>query len=103
MRRELFDRIRDDLVREVPWLRQQVDARGRVGFTTLQKMTVAIRFLGYDTTSDSFDDYLQMSERTLNTCVLKFRNAIAHLYEHQYLRKPNASDVQQLYAVHKAQ
>jgi hypothetical protein len=87
----------------VSWFHQRVDARGLVGFTTLQKMTAAIRVLGYGTASDSFDEYLQIPERTLNTCMLRFYNVIAHLYEHQYLRKPNAFDVQQLYAAHEAQ
>ncbi|KAI3800084.1 hypothetical protein L1987_35392 [Smallanthus sonchifolius] len=102
MSRRLFLKINTDLERDVPWFRQRVDARGRVGFTSIQKCTTAIRQMAYGTASDSFDDYLKMSERTIRSCIYKFSKAIILLYGQKYLRKPSASDIQQLYAFHEA-
>ncbi|XP_076907476.1 uncharacterized protein LOC143563945 [Bidens hawaiensis] len=100
MSRELFLRILHDIEREVPWFTQRVDARGRVGFSTLQKCTAAIRYMAYGTASDMFDEYLKMSGRHIRSCVYKFSKAIVLLYRSRYLRKPTASEVEQLQAKH---
>ncbi|XP_076925743.1 uncharacterized protein LOC143588693 [Bidens hawaiensis] len=100
MSRELFLRILHDIEREVPWFTQRVDARGRVGFSTLQKCTAAIRYMAYGTASDMFDEYLKMASRHIRSCVYKFSKAIVLLYRSRYLRKPTASEVEQLQAKH---
>ncbi|XP_076951383.1 uncharacterized protein LOC143624702 [Bidens hawaiensis] len=100
MSRELFLRILHDIEREVPWFTQRVDARGRVGFSTLQKCTAAIRYMAYGTASDMFGEYLKMSGRHIRSCVYKFSKAIVLLYRSRYLRKPMASEVEQLQAKH---
>ncbi|XP_076913450.1 uncharacterized protein LOC143572081 [Bidens hawaiensis] len=89
---ELFLRILHDIEREVPWFTQRVDARGRVGFSTLQKCTAAIRYMAYGTASDMFDEYLKMSGRHIRSCVYKFSKAIVLLYRSRYLCKPTASE-----------
>ncbi|XP_071700100.1 uncharacterized protein [Rutidosis leptorrhynchoides] len=62
------------------------DALGRLGFTTIQKATSALRQLVYGTTSDMFDEYLQMSEE---------------LYVDAYLRKPTSNNIARLYSAHE--
>jgi hypothetical protein len=84
----------------VPWLWKWV---GRFGSTPLQKMTTAIRYMGYGSAFDSFDEYLKMSERTINICVIKFCSSISQLYENKYLRRLTTLDIQQLYVAHEAQ
>ncbi|XP_076881329.1 uncharacterized protein LOC143529406 [Bidens hawaiensis] len=62
--KELFIKIAKDLEAYHPFFRQSMDTRGRRGFTTYQKCTAALRQMGYGTTSDAWDEYLRMSERT---------------------------------------
>ncbi|XP_022002638.1 uncharacterized protein LOC110900039 [Helianthus annuus] len=69
MSRRLFLRIADDLAAYHPFFTQRPDARGKMGFTTLQKCTAAIRQLAYGTTADSWDEYLKMSERQARECL----------------------------------
>ncbi|RAL37571.1 hypothetical protein DM860_000265 [Cuscuta australis] len=76
MSRPLFLRILADVEREVPWFNQRFDARGRRGFSSVQKCTAALRQLAYGTTSDMFDEYLKMSARSIRSCVYKFSKAI---------------------------
>lgn len=72
MRRELFLRISEALEQQFDYFKQKYDARGRLGFTSLQKCTAAIRQLAYGTCSDSFDDYLKMGEKTSRDSLYKF-------------------------------
>nr|XP_043639187.1 uncharacterized protein LOC122610258 [Erigeron canadensis] len=51
---------------------KQLDARGKPGFSTIQKCVCTIRQLAYGYNPDSLDEYLQMGEETarwMNTCV----------------------------------
>ncbi|KAD2804994.1 hypothetical protein E3N88_38371 [Mikania micrantha] len=66
-----------------------------------QKCTSAIRQLAYGTSSDSFDEYLQMSERMGRECIYKFCKCVIRLYAKKYLRKPNSHDIQQIYTFHE--
>ena len=45
------------------------DARGRIGFSSIQKCAFAFRYLGYGIASDASDEYLKVSERTAIDCV----------------------------------
>ncbi|KAJ0579857.1 putative harbinger transposase-derived protein [Helianthus annuus] len=102
MSRRLFTRIADDLAGLDPFFTQRPDARNYEGFTTLQKCTTAIRQLEYETMADALDEYLQVSARTTRECLYRFCHNVVKLYSKQYLRKPNAYDVQQLYQAHEA-
>ncbi|XP_022031079.1 uncharacterized protein LOC110932026 [Helianthus annuus] len=63
MSRRLFVKISNDLAGESPFFTRRVSASGKVGFSGLQKCTVAIRQLAYGTSSDAWDEYLRMSSR----------------------------------------
>ncbi|XP_021984897.1 uncharacterized protein LOC110880744 [Helianthus annuus] len=102
MSRRLFLRIADDLPAYHPFFTMRPDARGKMGFTTLQKCTASIRQLAYGTTADSWDEYLKMAERTARECLYKFCKFVVKLYSQKYLRKPNHNDVQNLYQHHQA-
>ncbi|KAJ9553805.1 hypothetical protein OSB04_017850 [Centaurea solstitialis] len=101
MSRRLFLRIVNDLDREVDFFKQQWDARGVKGFSPLQKCASAIRQLAYGSASDAFDEYLRMSETTSRDCLEHFCKGIIFLYMRQYLRKPTATDIQAIYALHE--
>ena len=47
MSRNLFIRISNDLENNYEYFQQRPDARGEMGFTTFQKVTAALRHLGY--------------------------------------------------------
>ncbi|KAJ9540578.1 hypothetical protein OSB04_027084 [Centaurea solstitialis] len=61
----------------------------------------AIRQLAYGTAADYTDEYLRMSETTSRECLSQFCKGIIRLYMRQYLRKPTASDIQAIYALHE--
>ncbi|XP_071712833.1 uncharacterized protein [Rutidosis leptorrhynchoides] len=80
---------------------QKRDALGRLGFTTEQKITSALRQLAYGTAADMFDEYLQMSEATSIICLNMFCKCVLELYVDEYLRKPTSSDIARLYSAHE--
>ncbi|XP_022040718.1 uncharacterized protein LOC110943278 [Helianthus annuus] len=102
MSRWLYKRIADDLAGLDPFFTQRPDARNYEGFNTLKKCIAAIRQLAYGTVADALDEYLQMSARTTRECLYRFCHNVVKLYRKQYLRKPNAYNVQQLYQTHEA-
>ncbi|VFR02924.1 unnamed protein product [Cuscuta campestris] len=53
MSRPLFLCILADIEHEVPWFTQRFDARGRHEFSSVQKCTVALRQMAYETVSDA--------------------------------------------------
>ncbi|KAD5317367.1 hypothetical protein E3N88_17313 [Mikania micrantha] len=101
MSQNLFSRVRNDFEQNYDFFQQRCDGRGKIGFSGLQKCTSAIRQLAYGTCSDSFDEYLQMSERMGRECIYKFCKCVIKLYAKKYLRKPNSHDIQQIYTFHE--
>ncbi|XP_071728710.1 uncharacterized protein [Rutidosis leptorrhynchoides] len=79
---------------------QRRDATGLLGFNIVQKNTSAIRQLAYAASADVFDEYLHMSEQTSYDCLNNFCKCVFHMYGPEYLRKPNAQDVQRLTTKH---
>ena len=78
MRRELFERIREELLRNhYEYLRMKVNpVNGLTGFTVEQKMTAALRVLAYGGAADQQDEYVQMGEETVRQYLDHFSNAI---------------------------
>ncbi|XP_023738918.1 uncharacterized protein LOC111886914 [Lactuca sativa] len=74
------------------------DARGKRGFSILQKCTATLRQLAYDIATDASDEYLKMSERTGRECAYLFCEYAIELYGDIYLRHPTRNDIEQLYA-----
>ncbi|KAD4180211.1 hypothetical protein E3N88_28802 [Mikania micrantha] len=101
MQRPLFERIVNDLEGADTYFQLRWDARGKQGFTPLQKCTSAIRQLAYGSTADIIDDYLQMSDNTSRECLYNFYKNIRRLYGPKYSRKPNYNDVMNLYEHHE--
>ncbi|KAL4564355.1 hypothetical protein LXL04_028416 [Taraxacum kok-saghyz] len=87
----LFMRICSVLENRYRFFQQIYDARGRLDFSALQKCTTALRLIAYGASTDSFDEYLKMSERTARECLYRFSKD----------RKPSLSDVLKLFAAHE--
>ncbi|XP_021975526.1 uncharacterized protein LOC110870654 [Helianthus annuus] len=80
MSRRLFLRIANDLANYDLFFTLRWDATGKRGFTTLQKCTSAIRQLAYSTSSDMWDEYLKISDRTSRETLYQFCKGLVKLY-----------------------
>ncbi|XP_035843865.1 uncharacterized protein LOC118490372 [Helianthus annuus] len=77
-----------------------MDVRGYPGFTSIQKVTSALRILAYGNTYNINDEYLKMGKKTTRDSVEHFSFDICKLYGKRYLRNPTWNDLQQIYKVH---
>uniref|UniRef100_A0A0D3DTQ6 DDE Tnp4 domain-containing protein n=1 Tax=Brassica oleracea var. oleracea TaxID=109376 RepID=A0A0D3DTQ6_BRAOL len=96
MNNSLFMHIVDRLSKEVDFFRQKRDGLGRLGLSTLQKCTAAIRVLAYGTAADAVDEYLRLGETTTRSCVENFVEGIIYLFGDEYLRRPTPNDLRRL-------
>ncbi|KAL0773800.1 hypothetical protein Bca101_038951 [Brassica carinata] len=96
MNKPLFMRIVDRLFNEVHFFQQRPDGLGRLGLSTLQKCTTAIRVLAYGTAADTVDEYLRLGETTTRSCLENFVEGIIYLFGDEYLRRPTPADLQRL-------
>ncbi|XP_048600215.1 uncharacterized protein LOC106375531 isoform X1 [Brassica napus] len=96
MNKPLFMRIVDRLSNEVTFFRQKKDCIRRLGLSTLQKCTAAIRVLAYGSALDAVDEYLRLGSTTTRLCVENFVEAITNLFGDEYLRRPTPDDLQRL-------
>ena len=96
MNKPLFMHIVDRLSNEVQFFRQKKDGIRRLGLSTLQKCTAAIRVLPYGYALDAVDEYLKLGSTTTRLCVEIFMEAIINLFGDEYLRRPTPDDLQRL-------
>nr|XP_043638195.1 uncharacterized protein LOC122609204 [Erigeron canadensis] len=96
MSRRLFVKIASDLENNFSFFQRKIDARGKWGFSALQRCTSAVRQLGYGSNPDSLDDYLNMSERSSRDTLNAFCDGVIKLYRHEYLRRPTRTDTQRI-------
>jgi len=64
MSRNLFDCILNRLVEHDDYFIRKHDALGNHGFSPHQKLTCALHFLAYGTSTDQLDEYIRMGEST---------------------------------------
>jgi len=76
MRRDLFMRIHDAIVSHDRYFVQQRNAAKKLGHSSLQKMTTAIRMLAYGVTTDFMNEYLRIGERTAMDSFIRFVKAV---------------------------
>ena len=72
MARHVFNRIREGVVAHDPYFECKTDALGKLGFSSYQKCTAAIRMLAYGIPGDLVDEYVRMSETTCLMSMYKF-------------------------------
>ena len=77
------------------------DARGKRGFTGLQKCVAAIKLMAMGESPNFVDEYMRMSERTARESLYLLARGVVETFGDQYLRKPSLHDMQQLYAAHE--
>lgn len=79
MRRSLLLRIVETLQTNVSYFVQQRDATYKLGLSTLQKVSAAIRLHAYDIAGYATDEYMRMGASTALECLKTFcRGYIIH-------------------------
>ncbi|KAK9060749.1 hypothetical protein SSX86_021455 [Deinandra increscens subsp. villosa] len=106
MTRRLYNRIAADITTEgmsVNWryFTQRRDAAGRLGLSTNQKITCALRQLAYGASADQCDEYIRIGESTAIKRLHNFCRSIVEIYRDKYLRRPTQEDVDRLTAFHE--
>ncbi|KAL7599405.1 hypothetical protein Lser_V15G21282 [Lactuca serriola] len=101
LNKAIFLRISNALESRYDFFKQKPDARGRMGFSSIQKCAAALRYLGYDVAFDASDEYLKVSERTAVECVDWFSACVYEVFHEEYLRKPTQRDIERLYSAHE--
>jgi hypothetical protein len=93
MRRELFLQLVDAVCSFDPWFVQGHDALGRMGLSSLQKYTVALRMLAYGVPIDLCDEYCRLGESTALVAMKRWVVSIWGCFEAQYLRQPTRANL----------
>ena len=96
MNLKLFRKIVEHLRAYNDYFKMKRDAVGLLGFSTIQKVTVALRILAYGIPADSADDYLRMAESTAIACMYTFCKTIIAVFGKLYLRAPDEADTQRI-------
>jgi hypothetical protein len=99
MRRSLFLRIQSAVEGHDDYFIQKRDSAQRLGFSSLQKITVALRMLAYGVTADFMDEYVRMGESTAIESLKKFVKAVVSIFSDEYLRSPNNENIARLLEV----
>ncbi|XP_047942623.1 uncharacterized protein LOC125189384 [Salvia hispanica] len=102
MSRPLFTHIATTLAARYRCFTLRSDCTGRIGLSTFQKCTAAIRQLDYDGPADMFDEYLQMGETTSLEVLRQFCKGIQNVFGPELLRKPTSDECQRLLDMHGA-
>nr|XP_023889926.1 uncharacterized protein LOC112001981 [Quercus suber] len=96
MSRSLFLRIQSAVETYEPYFIQKRDNSQRLGLSSLQKITVALRMLAYGVAADFMDEYVRIGESTAIESMKKFVKAVVDIFSKEYLRSPNNEDIARL-------
>ena len=98
MSRSLFLRIQSKIETYEPYFIQKRDNAQRLGLSSLQKITTALRMLAYGVIADFMDEYVWIRESTTIKSLKKFVKAVVVIFSKEYLRSPNDEDIARLLA-----
>ena len=98
MKRSLFLRIQSKVEAHDSYFVQKRNNANKLGLSSLQKITAALRMLVYGVLGDLMDEYVQIGETTALESLKKFVTAIINVFSKEYLRKPNNEDIARLLA-----
>lgn len=94
--KSLYSVVHRGVVETDEYFVQKPNAAGKVGISSLLKVTAAIRVLAYASAADSIDENLEMSDSTVLECVKHFCQAIIVRFGGEYLRPPNPTELEGL-------
>ncbi|KAE9338378.1 hypothetical protein PF008_g12096 [Phytophthora fragariae] len=93
MRQQLFQRIMEGVVATDSYFEQRPDATGKMGISTLLKVTAALRQLAYASAADAIDENLELSDTTAIKCLKRFCFAVIACFGGEYLRAPTIEEL----------
>ncbi|XP_073121824.1 uncharacterized protein [Henckelia pumila] len=96
MSRGLFSRIADAVKNHGRYFTQRVDGLGRIGLSTNQNITAAMRILAYGTPADAADEYIKIGELNTIQCLQRFSRDIVEVFAERYLRSPTPTNIDRL-------
>ena len=102
MKRSLFLHIVEKVCTFDPWFIQRHDGVGRLGLSSLQKCTAALRMLAYGVTTDATDEYYRTGESTAVEAMKRFIVAIRGCFAETFLRLPSQEDLQKQVEINTA-
>ena len=98
MKRSLFLHIQSKVETHDSYFVQKRNSAGKLGLSSLQKITAALRMLAYGVSGDFIDEYVRIGETTALESLKKFVIAVIDVFFEEYLRKPNNEDIARLLA-----
>ncbi|XP_050286616.1 uncharacterized protein LOC126725756 isoform X1 [Quercus robur] len=98
MSRTLFLNIISKVEAHDPYFVQKRNGGKKLGLSSFQKITAALRMLAYGVTGDFMDEYVRIGETTALQSLEKFVTAVGDIFSEEYLRKPNNEDIARLLA-----
>ena len=98
MKRSLFLRIQSKVEAYDSYFVQKRNSAKKLGLSSLQKITTALRILAYEVLGDLIDEYVRIGETTALESLKKFVTAVIDVFFEEYLRKPNNKDIARLLA-----
>ncbi len=87
MAKHVFDRVVASVVKQDAYFVQKPDALGRMGLSTHQKTTAAMRMLAYGCCADQVDEYCRIGESTAAECLQRFCDAVIQEFSAEYMRR----------------
>ncbi|XP_028055139.1 uncharacterized protein LOC114259324 [Camellia sinensis] len=98
-KRSLFLRIQAAVEAHDPYFLQKRNYAGKLGLSSLQKITVALRMLAYGVAADFMDEYVRIGESTAIESLKYFVKVVVNIFSNEYMRSPNNNDIVKLLAV----
>jgi hypothetical protein len=96
MRHHVFEHLVEGIEAADHYFKQNQNAIGRLGLTSLQKAVVAIHILSYGLPVDAVDEYVRIGESTARKALHHFFRSIISVFGEYYIRAPNIEDVARL-------
>jgi len=93
--RPVFNRLFRAICIEPMW-RRTVNATGRPQAHAIQKLSAALRVLGYEEPFDHADEYCRLSRSTIDMYTRRLTHFIIDKWEPTYLRRPNAEELEHI-------
>jgi hypothetical protein len=81
------------------YFQQRCDATGKLGLSSIQKVTAALRILCYGVSSDATDEYVRIGDSTALQSFKAFVEAVCECFGQEYLRQPTQEDIEKQTAI----
>lgn len=95
--RSIFTRVHDALMGKDPFIRK-MDATKKLGIYPLVKLVGCFRYIGYGDAYDRLDEYLQISESSMNVFCKQFNSLMIKEFGPQYLNRCPTKEERQILA-----